>query len=165
MISCSSLSASSVSFHFSPDAGVHVCCEGSGPLRGVHQQPAGVEADPPPLFLGAHVDPLLPAGVAAGLPLRRPAVQGEPLVQGKVTSCSSGHVLQRVPVLRVCLLNALWTDVKSEDDGPDCPSCPPQAIYVYQKAAILSMMSEEDVRKTGEDLVELFRLLSLHISK
>lgn len=32
-----------------------------------------------------------------------------------------------------------------------------KAIYVYQKAAILSMMSEEDVKKTGEDVVELFR--------
>ncbi|MED6288385.1 Tetratricopeptide repeat protein 39B [Characodon lateralis] len=32
-----------------------------------------------------------------------------------------------------------------------------KAIYMYQKAAILSMMTEEDVRKTGEDIVELFR--------
>lgn len=32
-----------------------------------------------------------------------------------------------------------------------------QAIYVYQKAAILSMMSEEDVKKTGENIEELFR--------
>uniref|UniRef100_A0A8C3G4P9 Tetratricopeptide repeat protein 39B n=1 Tax=Cyclopterus lumpus TaxID=8103 RepID=A0A8C3G4P9_CYCLU len=32
-----------------------------------------------------------------------------------------------------------------------------KAIYVYQKAAILSMMSEEDVKKTGEDVVELFK--------
>nr|XP_061810643.1 tetratricopeptide repeat protein 39B-like [Nerophis lumbriciformis] len=32
-----------------------------------------------------------------------------------------------------------------------------KAIYVYQKAAILSMMSVEDAEKTGEDLVELFR--------
>lgn len=32
-----------------------------------------------------------------------------------------------------------------------------QAIYVYQKAAILSMMSEEEQKKTGEDVVELFR--------
>uniref|UniRef100_A0A3Q2FC80 Tetratricopeptide repeat protein 39B n=1 Tax=Cyprinodon variegatus TaxID=28743 RepID=A0A3Q2FC80_CYPVA len=32
------------------------------------------------------------------------------------------------------------------------------AIYMYQKAAILSMMTEDDVRKTGEDIVELFRL-------
>nr|XP_019950989.1 PREDICTED: tetratricopeptide repeat protein 39B-like [Paralichthys olivaceus] len=32
-----------------------------------------------------------------------------------------------------------------------------KAIYVYQKAAILSMMSEEEVKKTGEDIVELFR--------
>ncbi|XP_015250069.1 PREDICTED: tetratricopeptide repeat protein 39B [Cyprinodon variegatus] len=32
-----------------------------------------------------------------------------------------------------------------------------QAIYMYQKAAILSMMTEDDVRKTGEDIVELFR--------
>uniref|UniRef100_A0A8D3CXE6 Tetratricopeptide repeat protein 39B n=1 Tax=Scophthalmus maximus TaxID=52904 RepID=A0A8D3CXE6_SCOMX len=32
-----------------------------------------------------------------------------------------------------------------------------KAIYVYQKAAIISMMSEEDVKKTGEDIVELFR--------
>lgn len=39
--------------------------------------------------------------------------------------------------------------------GPDrfCP----QAIYVYQKAAILSMMSEEEQKKTGEDVGELFR--------
>lgn len=32
-----------------------------------------------------------------------------------------------------------------------------KAIYVYQKAAILSMMSEEDVKKTGENIFELFR--------
>ncbi|XP_007237432.1 tetratricopeptide repeat protein 39B [Astyanax mexicanus] len=32
-----------------------------------------------------------------------------------------------------------------------------KAIYVYQKAAILSMMSEEEVKKTGENVVELFR--------
>ncbi|KAM4611478.1 tetratricopeptide repeat protein 39B [Polymixia lowei] len=32
-----------------------------------------------------------------------------------------------------------------------------KAIYVYQKAAILSMMSEEEVRKTGENIMELFR--------
>uniref|UniRef100_A0A3P9PJE0 Tetratricopeptide repeat protein 39B n=1 Tax=Poecilia reticulata TaxID=8081 RepID=A0A3P9PJE0_POERE len=33
-----------------------------------------------------------------------------------------------------------------------------KAIYMYQKAAILSMMTEDDVRKTGEDIVEVFRL-------
>uniref|UniRef100_A0A669EY00 Tetratricopeptide repeat protein 39B n=1 Tax=Oreochromis niloticus TaxID=8128 RepID=A0A669EY00_ORENI len=32
-----------------------------------------------------------------------------------------------------------------------------KAIYVYQKAAILSMMSEEELKKTGENVVELFR--------
>ncbi|XP_030630393.1 tetratricopeptide repeat protein 39B [Chanos chanos] len=32
-----------------------------------------------------------------------------------------------------------------------------KAIYVYQKAAILSMMTEEEVKKTGENIVELFR--------
>lgn len=32
-----------------------------------------------------------------------------------------------------------------------------KAIYTYQKAAILSMMTEEEVRKTGEDIVEIFR--------
>lgn len=32
-----------------------------------------------------------------------------------------------------------------------------KAIYVYQKAAILSMMSDEEVQKTGENVVELFR--------
>uniref|UniRef100_A0AAV2KIH0 Tetratricopeptide repeat protein 39B n=1 Tax=Knipowitschia caucasica TaxID=637954 RepID=A0AAV2KIH0_KNICA len=32
-----------------------------------------------------------------------------------------------------------------------------KAIYVYQKAAILSMMTEEQVKKTGENVVELFR--------
>ncbi|XP_036407088.1 tetratricopeptide repeat protein 39B isoform X1 [Megalops cyprinoides] len=32
-----------------------------------------------------------------------------------------------------------------------------KAIYVYQKAAILSMLPEEDVKKTGENIVELFR--------
>uniref|UniRef100_A0AAR2KRS0 Tetratricopeptide repeat protein 39B n=1 Tax=Pygocentrus nattereri TaxID=42514 RepID=A0AAR2KRS0_PYGNA len=32
-----------------------------------------------------------------------------------------------------------------------------KAIYVYQKAAILSMMSEEEVKKTGENVVDLFR--------
>uniref|UniRef100_A0A8C4NP43 Tetratricopeptide repeat protein 39B n=1 Tax=Dicentrarchus labrax TaxID=13489 RepID=A0A8C4NP43_DICLA len=32
-----------------------------------------------------------------------------------------------------------------------------KAIYVYQKAAILSMMSEEEIKKTGENIMELFR--------
>lgn len=32
-----------------------------------------------------------------------------------------------------------------------------KAIYMYQKAAILSMLSEEDLQKTGENVVELFR--------
>ncbi|XP_068090934.1 tetratricopeptide repeat protein 39B isoform X2 [Hyperolius riggenbachi] len=32
-----------------------------------------------------------------------------------------------------------------------------KAIYVFQKAAILSMLPEEDVKSTGEDLVALFR--------
>uniref|UniRef100_A0A672FPN6 Tetratricopeptide repeat protein 39B n=1 Tax=Salarias fasciatus TaxID=181472 RepID=A0A672FPN6_SALFA len=32
-----------------------------------------------------------------------------------------------------------------------------KAIYLYQKAALLSMMSEEQVTETGEDVVELFR--------
>ncbi|KAL4640460.1 tetratricopeptide repeat protein 39B-like [Arapaima gigas] len=32
-----------------------------------------------------------------------------------------------------------------------------QAIYVFQKAAILSMLPEEEVQKTGEDVTELFR--------
>ncbi|XP_056431478.1 tetratricopeptide repeat protein 39B [Gadus chalcogrammus] len=32
-----------------------------------------------------------------------------------------------------------------------------KAIYVYQKAAILSMMTVEEVKQTGEDLVQLFR--------
>ncbi|GAA6067392.1 tetratricopeptide repeat protein 39B isoform X1, partial [Tachysurus ichikawai] len=31
------------------------------------------------------------------------------------------------------------------------------AIYVYQKAAILSMMSEDELKNTGEDIVDLFR--------
>uniref|UniRef100_A0A8K9WVF1 Tetratricopeptide repeat protein 39B n=1 Tax=Oncorhynchus mykiss TaxID=8022 RepID=A0A8K9WVF1_ONCMY len=33
----------------------------------------------------------------------------------------------------------------------------PNAIYVYQKAAILSMLPEEEIKKTGENVVELFR--------
>ncbi|XP_035377173.1 tetratricopeptide repeat protein 39B [Electrophorus electricus] len=32
-----------------------------------------------------------------------------------------------------------------------------RAIYMYQKAAILSMMSEEELQKTGENVAELFR--------
>ncbi|KAM9426107.1 tetratricopeptide repeat protein 39B [Pholidichthys leucotaenia] len=32
-----------------------------------------------------------------------------------------------------------------------------KAIYVYQKAAILSMMSEDEAKRTGENIVELFR--------
>ncbi|XP_047663471.1 tetratricopeptide repeat protein 39B isoform X2 [Tachysurus fulvidraco] len=32
-----------------------------------------------------------------------------------------------------------------------------KAIYVYQKAAILSMMSEDELKNTGEDIVDLFR--------
>lgn len=32
-----------------------------------------------------------------------------------------------------------------------------KAIYVYQKAAILSMMTEEEAKETGEDIIALFR--------
>ncbi|XP_066534833.1 tetratricopeptide repeat protein 39B-like isoform X2 [Hoplias malabaricus] len=32
-----------------------------------------------------------------------------------------------------------------------------KAVYVFQKASILSMLSEEEVKETGEDVVELFR--------
>uniref|UniRef100_A0AAR2JFJ4 Tetratricopeptide repeat protein 39B n=1 Tax=Pygocentrus nattereri TaxID=42514 RepID=A0AAR2JFJ4_PYGNA len=32
-----------------------------------------------------------------------------------------------------------------------------QAVYVFQKASILSMLTAEEVKKTGEDVVELFR--------
>lgn len=32
-----------------------------------------------------------------------------------------------------------------------------QAVYVFQKAAILSMLPEEEVSKLGENVVELFR--------
>ncbi|XP_078792926.1 tetratricopeptide repeat protein 39B-like [Oryzias latipes] len=39
-----------------------------------------------------------------------------------------------------------------------------KAIYVYQKAAILSMMSAEEVERTGEDLRALFRSVCLQDS-
>ncbi|XP_036429379.1 tetratricopeptide repeat protein 39B-like isoform X1 [Colossoma macropomum] len=32
-----------------------------------------------------------------------------------------------------------------------------QAVYMFQKASILSMLTAEEVKKTGEDIVELFR--------
>uniref|UniRef100_A0A668A4C6 Tetratricopeptide repeat protein 39B n=1 Tax=Myripristis murdjan TaxID=586833 RepID=A0A668A4C6_9TELE len=38
-----------------------------------------------------------------------------------------------------------------------------QAVYVFQKAAILSMLPEEEVKKMGEDVVELFRLDNLRL--
>lgn len=47
-----------------------MCVSGQGEVRGVYQQPARVEADPPPVLLGADVESLLPAGVARGVPLR-----------------------------------------------------------------------------------------------
>lgn len=42
---------------------------GSGQVRGVCEQPAGVEADSPLVLLGAHVDSLVPAGVGTGVPI------------------------------------------------------------------------------------------------
>lgn len=57
--------------------------QGPGEVRGMYRQPGGVEADSPLVLLGIDVDSLIPAGVAAGVPLRWLAVQGEPLVQGK----------------------------------------------------------------------------------
>lgn len=41
----------------------------------------------------------------------------------------------------------------------------PQAIYMYQKAAILSMMSAEELKKTGENIIELFRSVCLKSNK
>lgn len=38
-----------------------------------------------------------------------------------------------------------------------CIACLSQAIYVYQKAAILSMLPEEEVTQLGENVAELFR--------
>lgn len=32
-----------------------------------------------------------------------------------------------------------------------------QAVYVYQKAAILSMLPEEEVKALGENVAELFK--------
>lgn len=52
------------------------------------------------------------------------------------------------------MLDGSW-NTRSGVDSHLC-SCL-QAIYVYQKAAILSMMSGEEQKKTGEDVVELFR--------
>ena len=45
-------------------------CAGRGEVPGVHLYSAAVEADPSPVLLGADVVPLLPAGLAASLPLR-----------------------------------------------------------------------------------------------
>lgn len=71
--------------YHSPHAPALMCVSGPGQVRRVCQQPAGVEADPPCVLLGADVDPLVSAGVAAGVPLRRPAMQGEQVVQGQNT--------------------------------------------------------------------------------
>ncbi|KAA0706484.1 Tetratricopeptide repeat protein 39B [Triplophysa tibetana] len=51
----------------------------------------------------------------------------------------------------------LWTEAYRYADLLCRESRWSKAIYVYQKAAILSMMSEEDVKKTGENIEELFR--------
>ena len=80
-----------------------LCLVGPGDVRGVYQQPAGVETDPPPVLLGADVDSLLPAGVAAGVPLRRPAVQREPLVQGEHTLLSEEALNKWLMRLSCCL--------------------------------------------------------------
>lgn len=37
-----------------------------------------------------------------------------------------------------------------------------QAVYVFQKAAILSMLPEEQVTELGENVVELFRCARVH---
>jgi len=55
---------------------------GQGEVPRLHRRPAGVAADPPPVLLGAHVGPFLRAGLEEGLPLRRPAGQGEQVVPG-----------------------------------------------------------------------------------
>lgn len=39
---------------------------------------------------------------------------------------------------------------------PHC-CCPPQATYIYMKAAYLSMFGKEDYKPFGDDEVELFR--------
>lgn len=36
----------------------------------------------------------------------------------------------------------------------------PQAVYVYQKAAILSMLPEEEVKALGENVTELFKYVN-----
>lgn len=50
-----------------------------------------------------------------------------------------------------------WTDAYRYADLLCRESRWSKAIYVYQKAAILSMMSAEELKRTGEDVVELFR--------
>ncbi|CAM4673876.1 unnamed protein product [Leuciscus chuanchicus] len=50
-----------------------------------------------------------------------------------------------------------WTDAYRYADLLCRESRWSKAIYVYQKAAILSMMSEEEVKASGESIVDLFR--------
>lgn len=59
-------------------------------VRGVLRGPAALEAVPPHVLLGADVVLHLQGPVEDGLLLRRPAQQGELLVQGGLTPCAGG---------------------------------------------------------------------------
>lgn len=60
-------------------------------LRGVLRGPAALEAVPPHVLLGADVVLHLQGPVEDGLLLRRPAQQGELLVQGGLTPSAGGN--------------------------------------------------------------------------
>lgn len=74
-----------------------------------------------------------------GLLLRRPAEPGEPLVKGDGVDM------------------AAWKGRPRKRATQAFFGCLFQAMYVYMKAAYLSMLPDGEARPFGEDEVELFR--------
>lgn len=103
-----------------------------------------MEAVPPHVLLGADVVLHLQASVEDGLLLRRPAEPGESLVQG--TDHADATVCDGcLGSLRTRMSESLF-DASLR-----------QAMYIYMKAAYLSMLPGDEARPFGEDEVELFR--------
>lgn len=101
-------------------------------------------AVPPHVLLGADVVLHIQASLEDGVLLCRPAEPGESLVQG-----TTGDHIQRALICSNLFRNKMTCSRLYVSLF--------QAMYVYMKAAYLSMLPDDETRPFGEDEVELFR--------
>lgn len=112
--------------------------QGPREVLGVYCSTGGVAPDPSPVLLGADVGLFLWIEMERSVSLRWPALQREQVVTGAAASTTS-RLFSYLPIITFCIAPLL------------------QAVYAFQKAAILSMLPEKEVTALGENVVELFR--------